>query len=293
MQILLAVVEDLYMFAVSMLFRRQGQIRNNDDMLYLPPSRVVSAVRETTDIDSYRHVPPVPVAEPATAAPVVTPNTSAPQKHTLVYCVQSRVPLRTAPDSESDTAVAMLAYGEMLMLLEAGDEYAYVAAGDKRGYVPSAAIVQKAADVYPTFVIGEENMARDTSTMRLRSVIDDEFSAGLTQLPLGAHEYVYYRLLRRGVRLTWPDIRPRTPGSWRKILSTLQNVKMDEEPAASAVMEYTLSEGKAHLAYVDKVFYDRSIQISEADWPSHGIYNERVLVENEWKALKPSFIIIS
>ncbi|MBI4086716.1 hypothetical protein HY416_01905 [Candidatus Kaiserbacteria bacterium] len=292
MNILLAVVEDLYTFAVSVLFRRQGQVGNSNDTLYLPPSRVVSAVRETTDIDSYRHTSPVPMAEPVPVAPATAPSMAAPQKHTLVYCAKSRVPLRTTPDGASDTTIAMIPYGEMLMLLAADDAYAHVALGDKRGYVPSTAIVQKAADVYPTFMIGEENGAHDINTVRLRSVIDDEFSAGLTQLPLGAHEYVYYRLLRRGVHLAWPDIRPRTPGAWAKILSTVSSAKIGDEPSVGSVMEFVLSDEKAHLAYVDKVFND-SIQISEADWPSHGIYNERVLVEAEWKALAPSFIAVS
>ena len=58
-----------------------------------------------------------------------------------------------------------------------------------------------------------------------------------------------------------------------------------------SVMEFVLPE-KAHLAYVENVFPDGTIQISEADWPDRGIYNERVLVEDEWHALNPTFITI-
>lgn len=65
------------------------------------------------------------------------------------------------------------------------------------------------------------------------------------------------------------------------------------------VIEYVLSgddiheHKRAHLAYVEKVFPDETIQISEADWPDRGIYNERVLVENEWRALTAVFITIN
>jgi hypothetical protein len=322
MQVLLAVVEDLYLFAVTTFFPWARRHHEIEAPLYLPPSKVVSAAPEMMEIETYRDEMPeewlseaAPPTEheienemeietdmPAEAAQ--SPAASAvhadeelfPQKHTIAYCAERQAPLRSAPDTASDTVIATVAYGDMLMVLGARDGYTYVAAGDKRGYIPTSALAEKAAGVYPAFTVGERNGPHDQNTVRLRSFIRDEFSAGLSQLSLQAHEYVYYRLLRRGVQIAWPDIRPRTAGSWARILGDLTNVTVGEEPVVGAVIEYASHDDpaeKARLGYVEKVFPDKGIQISEADWPAEGVYNERTFSEDEWRALDPAFISIS
>lgn len=293
MQILLAVVEDLYTFAVSVLFPHRLSGRAERESLSLPSSRVVSSVRELEIEPRHSTVPAVVSVvgdEVLHAEAQVVPI--LPQKHTIVYCAQPQIPLRTTPDGSADTAIATVFYGDLVMVLEAETTWSYVAVGNKKGYVPTAALVQKAAEVYPTFRIGEENASHGDNTVRVRLVIRDEFATRLSQLPLQAHEYVYYKLLRRGTHISWPDIRPRTPGSWARILGMLDTVTVGDTPALGAVMEFCLDESKAHLAYVEKVFPDGTIQISEVDWPDRGIYNERVLVEDEWRALNPTFIAI-
>lgn len=240
MQVLLAVVEDLYIFATSVLvpWRRAGKRQHEE--LYLSASRVVSPFR----------------------APV---------------------------------AVEVRREEERVLSGEAGD----TSAEDEDE--KESAVLQRAGDVQPTFVVGVEHSARDAATVRLRLVIRDEFSTILSQLPLQAHEYVYYKLLRRGARIVWPDVRPRTPGSWAKILSHVEGVTVGDVPTIGSVMEFTLADGraegkadaKAHLAYVEKVFSDQSIQVSEADWPARGIYNERVLALDEWRVLNPMFITVN
>ncbi len=299
MQLLLAVVEDLYTFAVSLLFSRRGEDIDTQLRLSLPASRVVSAFREPVEIDV---PPPLSVmveeslfAEESDAASHewAVMEEVLPQKHTLVYCAQSQVPLRTMPDGTADTVIADVWYGDMLMLLEAGPEWSHVGVGNKKGYVPTDTIVQKAADVYPTFLPGEANGAQDENTTRLRLVIRDEFSTRLSQLPLQAHEYVYYKLLRRGTHIDWPDTRPRTPGCWARILSVLPAVSLSDVPSTGAIMEYMSEEGEAHLSYVEKVFSDHTIQLSDVGWPDRGIYNERVMEENEWRALTLVFIVIA
>ena len=232
MQVLLAVVEDLYTFAVSMLFPWSRSITRIETKLYLPSSRVVSARREAMEITPYQ-----------------------------------------APETE---------YREEVETDEDADAH--------REYSENEHL-QRTADVYPSFIIGAENSGREATTVRLRLVIRDEFAAILSQLPLGANEYVYYKLLRRGARIAWPDVRPRTPGSWANILGTLEQVTVGDGATVGSVMEFVLPE-KAHLAYVENVFPDGTIQISEADWPDRGIYNERVLVEEEWRSLGPVFITI-
>ncbi len=280
MRILLAVIEDLYTFAVSMLFGwrehapRQQQLFLADAL----QGRVALAAPEDPVIV-------LPQSEPA--------DGTLPQKNTIVYAARHNVPLLTSPENGPDTTLHVLAYGDMVMMLDAGPQWSYVAAGDKKGYVETSLLARHAGAVYPEFVIGEENGPRAMNTVRLRSVIRDEFSTSHTHAPLTAHEYVYYKLRRRGLHITWPDVRPRTSGSWARILAPLENVAEHTEPSVGDVMEIAPAEGKAHLAYVEKVFNDGSIQISEADWPERGIYNERVLVAEEWRRLNPTFITVS
>lgn len=273
MHILFAVVEDLYTFAVSTLLGWRTET-DRSAPLALPASRMATLAA-------------VPQEE-AVGTPI-DPR-ELPQKHTVVYCAQAQTPLRTTPEEASDTTIAVLAYGDMVMMLEAGEAWSYIAAGEKKGYVPTTALAHKAANVYPDFTIGEENGPRADNTMRLRSVIRDEFSASLSQLCLQAHEYVYYKLVRRGVAVNWPDVRPRTPGSWARILGMLEEVSLESTPHVGSVMEYVHTDTSAHLAYVEQVFGDSSIRLSEANWPDRGIYNERVLTKDEWQSLSPTFI---
>ena len=317
MRILLAVVEDLYTFAVSMIFPSRGDYTQAQRQLSSPAPRTISPFRTVVDMDVYHGAgdsndgaflseeeydffaeEEVPTDVSDVYDGVLSVESPLPQKHTIVYCAHAQVPLRTTPDSATDTAIGMVSYGDMLMVLGTDAGYTYVAVGNKRGYVPTSTVAQEAASVYPTFVIGVENGPNASNTVRLRLVIRDEFSTRLAQLPLQAHEYVYYKLLRRGASFVWPDVRPRTPGTWTRILSLLEGVTASAIPTAGAVMEYVFSEGdadehkKAHLAYVEKVFPDQSIQISEADFPDRGIYNERILTESQWRECAPSFITI-
>ena len=289
MQVLLAVVEDLYTFAVSMLFSWRESTKRLDRGLYLSESRVISPLRDTLELDAYHGT----VSTAQTVAPDERAHNTLPQKHTVVYCARPQVLLRASRDGAIDTAIATVLYGDMIMVLEADDMYTYVAVGSKRGYMPTEALAQKAADVYPNFIIGAANGPHTTNTVRLRLLIRDEFGASLTQLSLQAHEYVYYKLLRRGTRIRWSDVRPRTPGAWASILGALTGVVMSDTPTVGSVMEYIETGGKAHLAYIEKVFPDQTIKISEADMPDRGIYNERTLTESTWHSLHPAFIVIT
>ena len=64
------------------------------------------------------------------------------------------------------------------------------------------------------------------------------------------------------------------------------------EPSPRAVIEWE-HEGKGHVAFIEAVYPDQSIQLSEANWPDRGIYNERVMVQEEWTKLDPTFIVFS
>lgn len=295
MRVLLAVVEDLYIFAVSTLFGwktptppRQLSLPVHAHTLPLLP--IVSPSKENLEKDVREH--PQQQREAHDTDVPLAPG-ALPQKNTIVYAAHAGIHLVTDPNAGEDSIIATLAYGDIVMMLEAGNTWSLVAVGNKKGYIRTADLAHHAAAVYPEFCIGEENGAQHTNTIRLRSVIRDEFSASLSHTPLQAHEYAYYKLCRRGVRIPWPDIRPRTPGTWTHILGLLPDVRITEEPQQGAVMEIPAQKEKAHLAYVEKVFSDESLLLSEADWPDRGIYNERVVTKAEWQLWRPSFIIFS
>lgn len=48
-------------------------------------------------------------------------------------------------------------------------------------------------------------------------------------------------------------------------------------------LETTSAKNTGHIAYVEEVYDDESIFISEANWPGGGKYNERKLTKANWK----------
>lgn len=222
---------------------------------------------------------------------------SAIQKSTVMYTSSYATPLRSAPGAVGDTVYTVLPYGSMVMVLDAEDMWAHVASGPHTGWVYVDDLEDCAADVYPSFHIGEANGADDPSTIRVRAIINDEFGAGDVELPLQAEEYVLYRLYKKGLKIAWPPVRPRLPGMWHTILKDVPNVSVVVKPVGGALMEFMMEseddEGvSGHIAYVEAVFPDDTIQISETNWPDRGMYNERVLTLEEWQALTPTFLTV-
>ena len=58
-------------------------------------------------------------------------------------------------------------------------------------------------------------------------------------------------------------------------------------------MEYLFENEVGHLTYVEAVFPDTTIAISEVNFPDSGMYNERQLTKEEWKEFKPVFISVA
>lgn len=295
MKILLAVIDDLYTFAVSSLMAlfRVSKAHVTPFELSVPPNAI---------LEPEPSLPEEGVAEPPATfkslkdilhIPKEEAVAAESEKNTVMYVGSTDVPLYKNPTQEFDTVLATIRYGEMVMTFETKGRYARVAHGDLVGWVLREDLSDRAAFVYPDFTIGEKNELDDPNTIRVRAMIDDLFSASRIEFPLQAGEYVVYRLLRKGIRILWPPVRPRTPGRWHTILKGVTGVHIGVTPKTGSVMEYTLPEEIGHLAYVEAVFPDQTINISEANFPDCGIYNERVLTRNEWRELKPVFIQIS
>ncbi len=297
MRILFAVIDDLYTFAfraiASLIPFRDGTHESHDDIytepLCLPP-------REPHDmLGAPKSTAPHPfkTIKDITHTPFPARERILEEKNTVMYAGSIDVPLYVRPTQEFDGVLSTITYGDMVMVLEQKGRFMHVAHNGHEGWVLREDLVDRAAYVYPEFVIGEKNELDDPATIRTRAMIKDVFGGSRVEFPLQAGEYVVYRLLRKGIHITWPETRPRVPGLWHTILRGMVGVHMSITPKTGAIMEYTLPVEIGHVAYVEAVFPDETITISETNFPDSGIYNERVLTRDEWKELTPVFIQIS
>jgi hypothetical protein len=222
----------------------------------------------------------------AAAAPLV-------EKNTVMYANTTRVPIYRNPTIEFDAEIGTIPYGEMVIVLEPRGRFYRVAWSTVEGWVRKDDIADRATYVHPTFIVGEENLVDNPNTAHVRAILGDPFGLGRSEFSLQAGEYVLYRLWKRGKRIVWPDVRPRVPGAWHTILRGAENVHIGVLPKVGAIMECVLENDTGHLAYVEAVFPDGTITISEANYPDAGTYGERELIEDEWKSLKPVFIEVN
>lgn len=284
MDLLMAVADDLYRFAFRAIFGvgpRPPILKS--EVIYVAPRVERVAIASPKVVQE-------PVLPHAHLENVFKPELTTPQKNTVVYCATGGAPLRSSPDMGVDNVISRISFGSMLVAVETTNEWVRVFHKGMEGYVALHDLADRAAHVHPKFVIGEENHSYDPNTERLRAMIEDEFSYGEGVLPLQAEEYVTYKLRRNGVSIDWSDVRPRTPGRWADIARTIPQAEVSDTPSPRAVMEWHTGE-VSHLAFVEAVYPDGAVQLSEANWPEKGIYNERVMVEEEWSAFKPTFII--
>lgn len=211
-------------------------------------------------------------------------------KNTLVYIRGVSVPIYKNPTIEFDTQIGTIPYGEMAMMLEPRGRFIKIVWNTIEGWVLRDEVVDRAAHIYPEFIVGEENSVDHPNTAHVRAILGDIFGIGHSEFALQAGEYVLYKLWRKNIRIEWPAVRPRVPGLWHKILRGIPRIQMGVSPKVGSVMEYMLTNDMGHLAYVEAVFPDNTIAISEVNYPDSGIYNERQLTKEEWKELRPVFI---
>lgn len=215
------------------------------------------------------------------------------QKNTVMYANSVRVPVFKNPTIEFDGQIGEVPFGDMVIVLEPRGRFYRIMWNTIEGWVLKEDIADRALRVYPVFTIGEENGVDHPNTAHVRAILGDIFGLGRSEFALTAGEYVLYRLWRKGARIVWPEIRPRVPGLWHTILRGSRQVHIGVMPKVGAVMEYMLSPEMGHVAYVEAVFPDHTITISETNFPDAGIYNERVLTKEEWKELHPVFMTVS
>lgn len=292
MDLLLAVIDDLYTFARDTLLSLFSYVRarRRSQKFELPAggSSDTQALITTETPDEEEPIEEFPPTFRSTAEVIESPSA----KNTVMYSGSERTPLFRNPTMEFDGVRMYIPYGAMVMVLQSQGRWSRVAYKSLQGWVLRDDLQDRSAHVYPDFTIGEPNRAEDPNTLRVRACIADEFGAGRAELSLQSSEYVLYRLARKGITISWPRIRPRIEGVWHEILRGKKGIQIGVHPCGGCIMESTREDGVGHIAYVEAVFPDDTISISEADFPSDGIYNERILTKEEWRELKPVFIDI-
>jgi hypothetical protein len=291
MNLLKEVIRDLAHFAYTALCGRRIAATHSDSILlpsFTMPDLLTGKVRQATRMHAEYGVPHTlheKALDDVFQIPLIPP-----ERNSIIYTATSDAPLRAFPDSATDSIIARIPYGAMLVALLSKDRWVRVFHRGTEGWVSFDDIVDRAAYVYPKFTIGERNESSDPNTERVRAMIRDEFSYGEHDVSLQAEEYVLYRLTRAGISVPWSSVRPRTPGHWAHSLDVSYGVQINEAPSARSVIEWVFEDGRGHIAFVESVTNDSEIKISEANWPEGGIYNERVLVAEEWYRLNPRFI---
>lgn len=213
-------------------------------------------------------------------------------KNTPMYVGNTAVTMYRNPTIAFDTCIRTIPYGEMVMMLEPRGRFYKIIWNEIEGWVLREDLVENSVQVYPEFVIGEEQSVDHPNTARVRTVLGDIFGLQRSNFPLQAGEYILYKLWKKGISITWNEVRPRVPGLWHKILKGTRGIHVGVVPKVGSIMEYMLHDDIGHLAYVEAVFPDDTIIISESNFPDSGIYNERELLKEEWKAVKPVFITV-
>jgi len=140
----------------------------------------------------------------------------------------------------------------------------------------------------------EINPANSETTKRIRKFINYEFKfsddPNFEKIYLQCTEYVQFRVKQKlGITIEWPSDRPRHGKYWVVILTYNNICKEVKVPISDCIMSFTdgfkhpVMQQTGHIAFVEEVYPDNSIKISEANWDNKGSYKERNLSLKEWR----------
>lgn len=274
MDVLLAVIDDLWQFAHSALFGH----------------------RAVTTLDREReHQPSLPLL----GAPL---GTLALANHEVDEVASSRfrtgeqyfigevgAEIYSDPVVAFDTIVGTVTYGQSVLLKKLGGRWAEVVVGARSGWVLRDVLRERREDIHPQLHIDECYDAHHPETIKLRACIDDEFSGARAGVPLSAAEYVTYKLQQQKRTIIWQEDGPRIAGTWQRRLRGQLGIHIAIMPSTHSIMEYIIDD-LGYLAYVEAVFPDKSIKVSQIGAIEEGQYTERMLTKEEYRELTPVFI---
>ncbi len=243
-------------------------------------------------------------SSPSTVPPFLVPRserprTASPASHVpkKTMYVNSHIGLRVRSEPHiGNNILEILHYGDTVDIDGQDDSWAHIEHADGHtGWVsayylsedlPPDALVTPTPGKVPHFVIAQPNRADDPNTIEVRRVIKDTLGGGKSGLDLQAAEYVQYRLAQQGVFVAWPSEPISESIKWVEFFER-HGYHASGEPSVGAAIFFTsgLVSKEAneigHVAFVEGVFADGSIKISEANWPPPGKYNERIITKRE------------
>ncbi len=200
-------------------------------------------------------------------------------------------PFYQDPVRAFDGVLKIVPYGTKVRLVSLKGRWAQVRIAGRVGWIFKDVLIEDANGVYPRFVTDMMYGADNQQTIKLRKCIDDAFAGEQGGHPLSAAEYVHYRLLQKRRKIDWGDIRMRIPGTWQRKLRGNSGVHIGIEPKTESVMEYHIDD-LGYLAFVEAVFPDKSIHITQIDKAGTHQYTDEMLLQNQWRELRPVFIAI-
>jgi len=216
--------------------------------------------------------------------PLVTGGTS--------FVGVSYVAVYKQPAVSFDTIAAKLPYGQIVTIKKMSGRWAQVATQTISGWVLKDVLCSDPASVLPQFQINTTYTHAAKETQQLRAYIRDEFGGGHADLPLTDAEYVSYRLQQQGVAIDWDAHKnPRTPGTWQRQLRGRSGIHIAITPSVGCIMEYILDD-VGFVAYVEEVFADESIKVSQVGRSDSGQYTEYMMPKEEYREIKPVFITV-
>lgn len=142
----------------------------------------------------------------------------------------------------------------------------------------------KEVDLLPRFVHGKPNLANGENTKRVREYIKHEFGLNFDVDCLQCVEYVQYRVKQKlGIWIEWPIKSGRDAKYWPNMLGP--RYRVSEMPVVNSVASFdALSLGvHGHVVFVENIFPDGEIEISEVNLPRDGIYNLKRMAPAIWR----------
>jgi len=218
----------------------------------------------------------------------------------VLYVDTDGLNVRKTP-SKNNKPLDVLIFGEKVEVIEKGEYWFRVNyRDDKKGWVASQYLTEENPKTstsearrelsknFPIFKKGRPNLARDENTKVVREFINKEFVFDYKTIPLQCTEYVQYKVLKElEVRINWAGrVGSRNGGDWPGQFTKLKRYRVFDEPKKGRAMSFAnpnFNKPYGHVAFVEEVSdSDKSIKISEVNWPSKGIYNERPLSKEQW-----------
>lgn len=283
MQVLLAVIVDLYHFLLGLFVRKQPEVIAPAP-LTLP---LVNEPRLLSPLHPATTVLPTPQAELVDA-----PQTAVPfQRSGVTVIALNATTLHHDPTEAFDNVVATLSYATPVSEIRRSGRWLYVETHGKTGWVLADAVADE-KDVLPQFSLGHAYEATHGETIKLRTYIGDQFQGARAGVPLTGVEYVTYRLLRAGREIIWPQAYNRLPGTWQRKLRGLRGVHIDVMPHTGSVMEYIIDD-VGYVAYVERVAPDLKIVVTGIGLTNESQYTEQTMDHGVWRELRPVFIQVT